>query len=138
MASLPSIVSTAPLSLLSSANVLRVHSILSPMSLIKMLKSTGPKTVPWGTLLFTGLHLDIEPSITTLRLQPFNQFLVHWVIHPSKPHLSNLDIKRWLDRVKGLAQTGELQTFMQNFAWGLTRAEQRSTIASLTPPAILF
>ena len=33
--------------LVSSANLLRVHSIPSSMPLIKMLKSTGPKTVPW-------------------------------------------------------------------------------------------
>jgi len=33
----------------SSANLLRVHSIPSLMSLIEMLKSTGPKTDPWGS-----------------------------------------------------------------------------------------
>jgi len=44
MASLPSVVSTAPLSLVSCANLLRVHSMPSSMPLMKMLKSTGPKT----------------------------------------------------------------------------------------------
>ena len=34
------------------------------MSLIKMLKSTGPKTDPWGTPLVTGLYLDMEPLVT--------------------------------------------------------------------------
>ncbi len=63
---IPSSVSTAPLSLVSSANLLRVYSIPSSMSLIKMLKSTSPKTDPWGTPLVTGLHLDIEPFRGTL------------------------------------------------------------------------
>jgi len=55
-----------PSFLLSSVNLLRVHSIPSSMLLMKMLKSTGPKTDPWGTPLVTSLHLDIEPSVTTL------------------------------------------------------------------------
>jgi len=38
------------------------------MLLIKMLKSTGPKTDPRGTPLVTRLHLDIEPLITTVNL----------------------------------------------------------------------
>ncbi|KAK4824270.1 hypothetical protein QYF61_012830 [Mycteria americana] len=46
MASLPSSVSTAPYSLVSSANLLRVHSV--PLSMLpkKMLNSTGPSTDP--------------------------------------------------------------------------------------------
>ena len=51
MASLPSIVSIAPLSLLRSAALLRVQSI--SLSLIMVLKSTGPKADPWGTPLMT-------------------------------------------------------------------------------------
>jgi len=43
MASLPSAVSTVPHCLVSSADLLQVHSITSSISLIKMLKSTGPK-----------------------------------------------------------------------------------------------
>ncbi|KAK4810863.1 hypothetical protein QYF61_008835 [Mycteria americana] len=42
MTSRPSGVSTAPLSLVSSANLLRVHSISLSMSLMKILNSTGP------------------------------------------------------------------------------------------------
>ncbi|KAK4827087.1 LOW QUALITY PROTEIN: hypothetical protein QYF61_014189 [Mycteria americana] len=42
MVSHPSDVSTAPLSLMSSANLLRVHSIPLSMSLMKILNSTGP------------------------------------------------------------------------------------------------
>jgi len=66
-ASLPSVVSTALLSLVSSANLLRVHSFPSSVSLIKMVKSTGPKTAPWGMLLITSLHLDVE-SLTSSRV----------------------------------------------------------------------
>jgi len=40
MASLPSVVSAPPLSLVSLANLLKMHSIPSSMSLIKVLKST--------------------------------------------------------------------------------------------------
>ena len=58
------------------SKLLRVHSITSSMSLIKMLKNIGLKTDPWGTALITGLHLDIEPLTTTPWLWPSNQFLI--------------------------------------------------------------
>jgi len=35
-----------------------------PSSLIKMLKSTYPKTDPWGATPVTGLHLDVKPALT--------------------------------------------------------------------------
>ena len=104
MAALPSIVSTALLNLVSSANLLRVHSIQLLMSLIKMLKSTHPKTDPWGTPLITSFHLDIEPLITTLCLQPFNQFFIHRVVDPSNPRLQFGDKDVVDDHVKGLDQ----------------------------------
>jgi len=49
MASLSSTVSAAPLIVVSSANLLRVHSILLSMSVIKMLKRSNPSTDPWET-----------------------------------------------------------------------------------------
>jgi len=58
MASLPSSVSTAPLSLVSSANLLRVHSIPLSVSPTKMLNNTGPSTNPCGTPLVINLHLE--------------------------------------------------------------------------------
>ena len=76
MAFLPSVISTAPLSLVSCTNLLRVHSISLSTLLIKMLKHTGPKTDPWASLV-TGLHLDIKPVSTTLWLQSSNQFIIH-------------------------------------------------------------
>ena len=81
--SLPSIVSVAPLYLVSSANLLRVHSIPLSQSLIKMSKNTSPKKDPWRIPLVTGLHLDVKPLITNLCLWPFNQFLFHWKVHLS-------------------------------------------------------
>ena len=93
MASLPSAVSTAPLSLVSSANLLRVHSIPSPMPLIKMLKSIRPKTDSWGTPLISNLYLDIEPLARILWLQSSKQFLIHRIVHSPNPSLSNLEIR---------------------------------------------
>lgn len=61
MAFLPSIVLAAPLSLVSSSNLMRVHSIPLSGSLIKMLKSTRPKVDYWEASLITNLHLDHQP-----------------------------------------------------------------------------
>ena len=73
----PSGVSTTPLSLVSSANLLRVHSNASSRSLMKKLNKTGPSTDPWGTSLVTSLQLDSAPLITTLWVLPFSQFSIH-------------------------------------------------------------
>ena len=51
---LPSVVSTTPLSLVSSASLLRVHLIPLSMSSTKILKSTIPKMNHWGTLVTTA------------------------------------------------------------------------------------
>jgi len=57
MASHPSGTLTTPDSLVSSANLLRAHSI--PV-LMKMLKSTGLSTDPCETPLITDFHLHID------------------------------------------------------------------------------
>jgi len=49
MAAQPAGVSTTPPSLVSPANLLRVHSNSSSRSLMKKLNKTGPSTDPWGT-----------------------------------------------------------------------------------------
>jgi len=67
-------------SLVSSANLLRVHTIPSPISLTKLLKNTSPETDHWGTVLATILQLVIEPLPTALWLQPSNQFLIHQIV----------------------------------------------------------
>uniref|UniRef100_A0A8C3EYK4 Uncharacterized protein n=1 Tax=Chrysemys picta bellii TaxID=8478 RepID=A0A8C3EYK4_CHRPI len=51
--SLPSSISTPPRSLVSSANLLRVQSIPSSRSLMKMLNKIGPRTDPWDQHLFS-------------------------------------------------------------------------------------
>jgi len=84
----------APLSLAPSpANLLRVHSIPSTMSLIKMLKNTSAKMGLWGTPLVTSLHLYIEPLTTILWLGPPNKFLIYQIVRLSNPSLSNLEIR---------------------------------------------
>ncbi|KAK4810808.1 hypothetical protein QYF61_008780 [Mycteria americana] len=86
MAFLPSSESTAPLSLESTANLLRVHSVPLSMSVMKILNSTGSRTP-----LVTGFHLDIEPLTRSLWTQPSSQFLIHLTVYPSNPSLSNLE-----------------------------------------------
>jgi len=51
MACLPSVVSAVPLTLVSSANLLRVHSISLCLQYLEVLKRTGPETGPWGHCL---------------------------------------------------------------------------------------
>jgi len=82
---IPSALSITLLTLVSSANLLRVHSIPSFMSLKK---STASKTDPWGMLHITKLPWGIEPLTTTLWLWPSNQLLIHQTLHPSNPYLS--------------------------------------------------
>ena len=60
MAAQPSGVSSTLPSLVSSANLLRVHSNSSARSLMKKLNKTGPSIDPWGTPLVTGLHYIME------------------------------------------------------------------------------
>jgi len=68
MASHPSGMSTAPLSLVSAANLLWVHSIPLSMSLMEILNSSGPNKE--GTPLVTDFHLDIELLTTALWMSP--------------------------------------------------------------------
>ena len=67
---LPSGRSTLPPSLVSSANLLRVHSIPSSRSSMKMLNRSSPSTEPWGTPLVTGHQLHSTPLSKTLWAQP--------------------------------------------------------------------
>jgi len=69
----PSGMLTSPNNLVSSAELLRVHSIPLPKSLIKILKSTDL----WGTPLVTDLHPDMESLTNAFWAQSHNQFLVH-------------------------------------------------------------
>lgn len=42
-----------------------------------------------------SLHPNTEPFITTLWLRPISQFLTHWTVHPSNPHLPSLERRMW-------------------------------------------
>ena len=64
-------------SFVSSANLVRLHSVPSSRSLMKVLNRTGPSIYSWGPLLVTGLQLDFVPLITTLWAWPFSQFSIH-------------------------------------------------------------
>lgn len=68
VAPLPFILSTALLNLVSSANLVRAHSIPLSSSLINMFKSGDPKTDPRETPVITGFHLDIKLLTTTVNL----------------------------------------------------------------------
>ena len=50
----------------SSANRRIDEDVSAVMSLMKMRKSRGPSTVPWGTPDITGASLEVNPSTTTL------------------------------------------------------------------------
>ncbi|KAK4828887.1 hypothetical protein QYF61_001445 [Mycteria americana] len=82
---LPSSRSTLLPNLVLSANLLRVHSIPSSRSLIKMLNRTGPNTEPRGTPLVTDRQLGLTPFTTTLWAQPSSQSFAQRSVHPSKP-----------------------------------------------------
>jgi len=73
----PSGVLTSSHSLVSSANLLRVHLSQMSMSLMNMLKSIGPSTDPLGTWPITDLHLDTVSLTTTLWTQSCSPFFIH-------------------------------------------------------------
>jgi len=98
MAAQPSGVSPPPPSFESSENLLRVHSIPSPM-LLKMLKKTRPITNPWRTSLATDLHLDYVPLITTLWALWDSQFSIHLTLCSSIPQLLSLLMRMLWDAV---------------------------------------
>jgi len=86
----PSGMSIAPLSLVSSANLLKVHSIPLSVSSSKMLNNTSLSNNPWGMPLITGHHLDSKPLTTTHWVWLSIQFLIQQVVHPSDPFFFNL------------------------------------------------
>ena len=54
-----------------------------------MLKSTSPKTGPWGTQLTAGLHLDIEPFTTTPLVATFQPILYP----PNSPPFESISLQ---------------------------------------------
>lgn len=73
-----------------------------------MLKIIGPKMGPQGTPLITEPRVEIAPLTTILWLQPSNQLLIHWIIHPLYPYLSNLEMRMWCRTIlKALQKSGQ-------------------------------
>lgn len=81
---------TTPHSLMSSANMLSVLTVLLMMTL----NSTGPHTDPWEAPFITALHLNLELLTSSLQIQPSSYFLIHKTVHPSNSNLSSLE-RRW-------------------------------------------
>jgi len=50
---------------MSSADLMRVHAILSYTSTVKILNRDGPSTDPWEIPLVTDNQLDLTPFTTT-------------------------------------------------------------------------
>ncbi|KAK4827586.1 hypothetical protein QYF61_019488, partial [Mycteria americana] len=78
MAAQPSGLSATAPSFVSSANLLKVHSVPAFRTLIKILNRTGPSP------------LDFVPLITTLWAQLFSQFSIHLTVCSSSPYIHNL------------------------------------------------
>jgi len=76
---------TLPPNLVSSANLLRVHSMPLSRSSVKTLNRTGPSTNPWGRPLVTSHQLDLTPLTTTRWAQPSSRFFIHRRVCLSKP-----------------------------------------------------
>ena len=86
-------VSVTPSSFISSANLLRVHSILSSRSLMNILNKTGSSTSHWEHYLSTDLQLDSALMITTLWALPVSKFSIHLTVHSSIPHFLSLSTR---------------------------------------------
>lgn len=90
MASLLSSISASSINLVSTENLLRVHSVPLFMSLIKILNNTDHSKDTWGTPLISVFYLDIEPLAVTLQMLPFSQFFIWLTAYLLNPYLSNL------------------------------------------------
>ena len=90
MAARPFGTTTTPPSFVSSANLLRVHSVPLSRSLMKMSDSTSPSIDPW---LVTGLQLDFMVLITICYVWQFSQFSVHLAVHLTSPYLISLSMR---------------------------------------------
>ena len=92
MAVQPSCVSPTA-SFVPSTDLLRVSSVLSSRSLMKMLNSIGPIIESWGISLLTGLWLDFIPLLITLWHQQFREFSVHLTAHLPKLYFISLSMR---------------------------------------------
>jgi len=105
MATLPCNVSATTLSLVSSTNLLRVHSSPSSMSLMKTVKSTGPKTDPLGDTA----HHRSPPGHSAIQLNPLSMAFQPTSYPSNSPLYKSISLQFkdqdvMEDHVKGLAQ----------------------------------
>ena len=81
---------TAPYSMQSSVNSLHMlYFTSSGISLMKITKSIGPSTEPWGIPLITPFHSDVIPSTLTHWLLPLKNDLIQFSRSPFIPMFSN-------------------------------------------------
>jgi len=92
MATQPSGTAATPHILVSSANLLRVHSVPPSRSLVKWLNGTGPSIDPWGTPLVTGLLLDFVLLITIVWAQSLSQFSIHLCVCSSSLYTNSFSM----------------------------------------------
>lgn len=107
IAALPSSILNGSPNLVLSTDLLRAHSDLSPMLLMKTLNSTGPGIDPWGTSLVTNWssaeicttdHNSLSPAVQPIFHTPY-----HPVIHSLSHQSDNLNLEKWkLSSVKAL------------------------------------
>jgi len=104
-ASCPSRESTAPSSLVSSANLLMVQWTPASRSLINVLNWTGPRIEPWGAPLLSRCQTDVAPFTTAAWALPFSQFFIQHTWEPTYPTVGQLvqkDVVR--DSIKDLTK----------------------------------
>ena len=131
MVSLPSVLSTAPLSLVLTPEFLRVHSTDKVTEKDKK-KTTGPDMVPSGRLLMTCLYLDLKPLTTALWLQTSNQFFTDWVVQPSTLHISSTETSIWCGTMSKVVKVviqmvRKISTLLYSIQFKLKRAHKLCT-----------
>ena len=81
--------SAAPLSLVSSANLLRVHPIPLSYVIDEAIKQYCSQEGPLRDTLVPSLRPHTELFTTAVRMALSSQFLIHQAVHASDPHFSN-------------------------------------------------
>lgn len=104
MSAKPSGLSATPHSFVSSPNFLRMQSVLSSMSLLKMLNIIGPSIDLLGTPLVTGIQGDFMLLITSLWAQQFSRFLIHLTVYLSSLYFIGLSMRVLGDTVENLPE----------------------------------
>ena len=67
--------------LVSSLNLMSMHSVISSRSLVKTLNRTQPSTDLWSTSFVTSLQVEHDPLTMRLWVQLSSQFIILLVVH---------------------------------------------------------